>query len=135
MTFNSKKCEIKKIYCGEGILDKNIYSRQGSTYECLKKGYGIASWEQRKKDLPIDSLEQIPYVGPLYTKNFNTAGIKSIPQLISKCKKLDKDGIKKLLYKCCSKNNNVVDNRATNSILLLLFKNGIKDLPNCVNIK
>ena len=56
MTFNKNACIIRKLYCGDGKIPKDTtvkkYSRKGTSYECLKKGFGIADWEHRKKDFP-----------------------------------------------------------------------------------
>ena len=135
MSFNKNKCIIRKLYCGNGKIPKDTsdkkYSRKGSSYECLKKGFGIADWNHRKKNLSKTSLQQIPYIGPVYENNFKKNKIYSLTSLISKLKNLNLINKKEIITKCCTKSNGGIDQKAINSILLYLHSHGVKNLPSC----
>ena len=115
MSFDTNRCIMKNIYCGNGNIPnnkKNLYSKVGSPYECLKKGFGSGMYNEKKKTLSINSLQQISYVGDLMEQNFKNNGFNVIPHIL-----INKDG--KLNIK------------AYNSVLLFLHNNGIKNLPRC----
>jgi len=136
MVFNKENCIIRKIYCGD---KSNIprstttkkYSRKGSSYECMKRGYGIADWEHRKKELSANSLQQIPYVGEVYEANFKKAKIGTINNLLTKMRNMTADEKNKLLRKVCKKKNNQFDQKTFNCIVLFLHERGITNLPSC----
>jgi hypothetical protein len=135
MVFNKSNCIIRKIYCGNGNLPKDTstkkYSRKGSNYECLQRGYGIADWEHRKKNLPEKSLQQIPYIGQTYEANFKKHKISSIDSLFNKIEVLSAEQKKELLLKICRKSTNAIDYKAFNSVILFLHERRVKNLPNC----
>lgn len=135
MVFNKSACIIRKLYCGEGKVPKDThstkYSRQGTAYECLKKGFGIADWNHRKKDLSENSLQQIMYVGPVYEANFKKKRVYTIPSLLKKVRDMTSAEKKTLITSCCKRKNGSVDQKAVNSILLFLHNRGISDLPAC----
>lgn len=139
MTFNKNACIIRKLYCGDGKIPKDTtvkkYSRKGTSYECLKKGYGIADWEHRKKDLPKTSLQQILYIGPAYEANFKKKKIYSIKSLITKTRELNTTEKRKLIATVCSNKNGTIDQKAFNSVVLFLHERGEKDLPTCKIVK
>jgi hypothetical protein len=135
MGFNKSNCIIRKIYCGNGNVPKDTatkkYSRKGTNYECLQRGYGIADWEHRKKNLSQKSLQQIPYIGSAYEANFKKQKITSIDSLFNKIELLSAQQKKELLLKVCRKSTNAVDYKAFNSVLLFLHERRVKDLPQC----
>ena len=135
MSFDKNKCVIRKIYCGNGKVPKDTaskkYSRKGTNYECLKRGYGISEWNHRKKQLSINSLQQISYIGPVYEKRFKNHKICSIKSLIKKTGEMSAAEKKTLLQKVCKKSNDVIDQKAYNSVVLFLYEQGIKNLPEC----
>ena len=139
MVFDKSACVIRKMYCGDGKLPRNThtkkYSRIGTRSECLKKGFGVATWEHRKKKLSRDSLQQIMYIGPVHEENFKKRGISSIKTLLSKLKNMTMSEKEKLINKSCKKNNGTIDQRAVNAVLLFLNDNGIKNLPPCKIVK
>lgn len=135
----SSNCVIRKFYCGDGPLPKDTprkkYSRKGSSYECLKRGYGIADWEHKKKQLPATSLQQIPYIGPVFAGNFKKAKIYSINSLVARLKGLDTTEKRAIISKACTRKNGGLDQRAFNSVVLFLHDRGIKQLPHCKIVK
>ena len=133
MPFDRDKCVIRRFYCGEKktIPNTDVYSRKGTRYECLKRGYGAASWVHHKKTLSVDSLQQIKYIGEYYEDKFNTARIKDIPNLLKIMNNLTKAKKKKKLEKLCRKRNGRIDHRTLNSTILFLYDNGVKNLPTC----
>ena len=138
-SFNKNACIIRKLYCGEGKIPKDTvdkkYSRSGGSYECLKKGYGIADWEHRKKELSKNSLQQIMYVGPEYEKNFRKFKIYSIKSLLSKTASMSTVEKRELLNTICRRKNGTKDQKAFNSIVLFLYEHGQKQLPSCRVVK
>lgn len=139
MVFNKSKCIIRKTFCGNGNVPKDTatkkYSRKGTTNECLKKGFGIAQWELRNKNLPKNSLQQIMYIGPIYESNAKKIKINTIKGLIKKISELTISEKLVLLKKICNKSNNCIDQKALNSIILFLNDNGVKNLPSCKIVK
>jgi hypothetical protein len=135
MVFNKSACIIRKAYCGNGAVPKDTktkkYSRKGTAYECLRKGYGIADWEHRKKSLAANSLQQIMYIGPVLEGNFIKKGIRTTTSLISRARKLSVAAKKSLLTACCKRSNGSVDQRAVNSVLLYLYDHKVGNLPEC----
>ena len=135
MSFNKNNCIIRKAYCGDGKLPKDTntkkYSRRGTAYECLKKGYGIADWEHRKKSLSKTSLQQIPYIGPVFEENFKKRKIYSTTSLVSRLSTLPVEEKRKIILAACKRKNGSTDQRAFNSIVLFLHEQKIKNLPSC----
>lgn len=135
MSFNKSACVIRKMYCGNGKIPKDTatkkYSRRGTSYECLKKGYGIANWEHRKKNLSKTSLQQIMYIGPAYEANFKRQKIYSITSLLSKLKEKTATEKRKIISNGCKRKNGSVDQKAFNSVVLFLHEKGVKGLPSC----
>lgn len=130
--FKDSNCVLRKIYCGNGKVPKGIeYYRKGTNYECLRKGFGVADWQHRKKQLPKNSLQQILYVGTIYEKNFKKYKINTIPILIKKMKSLTAIEKHKMLTKICTKSNKSIDHKVLNSVILFLHNRGVKRLPNC----
>jgi len=130
---------VRKLYCGDGKIPKDTtskkYSRKGTSYECLKKGYGIADWEHRKKALSKTSLQQIMYVGPTYEANFKRRKIYSITSLIKKTQNLSVTEKRELISSGCKRKNGAIDQKAFNSVVLFLHERGMKDLPSCKIVK
>lgn len=139
MSFSKSACIVRKLYCGDGNIPKdtaeNKYSRRGSSYECLKKGFGIADWEHRKKGLSKTSLQQIMYIGPAYEANFKKLKIYSIKSLLSKMDKLSSKEKKTIIVLGCTRKNGTLDQRAYNAVVLFLHDNGQIDLPACKIVK
>ncbi len=49
----------KKLYCGNKKRTPKKYSRMGTRYECMKKGFGIGSYIQREE--MIQHLKDLGY--------------------------------------------------------------------------
>lgn len=139
MSFNKSACIVRKLHCGNGKIPKDTatkkYSRKGTAYECLKKGFGIADWEHRKKGLTKTSLQQIMYVGPVYEANFHKKKIYSITSLITKAKAMSEQEKRTLLSAGCKRVNGSIDQKAFNAIVLFLHDRGVKNLPSCKIVK
>lgn len=135
MVFSRDRCVIRKIYCGNGrkpsdTKDKK-YSRVGSRHECMKRGFGVADWEHRKKGLSSISLQQIPYIGEKYETNFKKARVYTIRSLMSRVRIMSVGDKKKLIEKGCKRAGGSIDKKAFNSVVLFLDDRGVKNLPNC----
>lgn len=139
MAFSRDRCVIRKIYCGDGrkpadTRDKK-YSRVGTRHECMKRGFGVADWEHRKKGLSAMSLQQIPYIGPKYEANFKRARVYTIKSLLSRVKGMSAADKKKLIDRGCKRAGGSIDQKAFNSVVLFLDDRGIKNLPTCSVVK
>jgi hypothetical protein len=49
----------KKFYCGNKKRTPKKYSRMGTRYECMKKGFGVGSYIQREE--MIQHLKDLGY--------------------------------------------------------------------------
>jgi hypothetical protein len=130
MVFDKSKCEIKTFYCGKGDVPADS-TRRGDNYECLRRGFGAGTWQERKKTLPAKSLQRIKYVGPKFEKNFKDKNINNTDQLISKMSTKTKAQKKSFLEKIFTRENNTIDFRGYNNVLLFLNVSGVKKLPSC----
>jgi len=138
MPFKADECAIPKVWCGNGKMPKRTtknYYKIGSRAECVKVGFGAGMYSERKKHLPMSSLQQIPYVGETYEKKFKKIGIKTKAELRSKMSKKSPTEIEKILKKVFTKKGGSFDRRAYNSTLLFLYQNGVGKLPRCRRIK
>jgi len=135
MAFDRKKCIIKTVYCGNGKLNKDKYTKKGSNYECLRQGIGAGVYSERKKDLPENSLQQIKYVGPVFEANFKKKRINNKSGLLRKMDSLTALEKKKLLTSVFTRSNGCVDYRGYNSVLLFLHDSRVTRLPVCEKIK
>ena len=135
MSFNKSSCIIRKIYCGDGQLPKDTadkkYSRKGTSYECMQRGFGVADWQHRKKGLSKTSLQQILYIGPIYEANFKKKKVYSITTLLKIMATKSAIEKKDLLTAGCKRKNGSIDQKAFNSVVLFLHQRGIKNLPPC----
>ena len=140
--FDPMDCLIPTVYCGDKDIpprykvgDKNIYKGKGTRRECFTKGFGAGMYSTKSNE-DINSLQSISYVGEQYEKNFK----KLRPQIINTeelayyCKVNSKDKIKEMLRKVLVKKNNIVDEKAYNSVLMYLYDSGITKLPDCVKL-
>lgn len=134
MPFDVHRCKIKTFYCGKGELPEG-YTRKGSGFECLKRGFGAGSWTEKKKDLPEKSLQRIKYVGPVYEKKFKEKKINNTDTLIAKLSTMSADKKKKFLEKIFTRKNNTIDYRGFNTVLLFLHAANVKKLPQCVVVE
>lgn len=139
MSFNKSACIVRKLYCGDNGIPKDTatkkYSRKGTSYECMRKGYGTADWEHRKKGLSKTSLQQIMYVGPVYEANFRKQKIYSIKSLINKTAGLSTKEKREIISAGCRRKNGAIDQKAFNAVVLFLHEQGLKDLPACKIVK
>jgi hypothetical protein len=142
--FQPKKCSIPTVYCGnKKVIPKKSktdtsnthYVRNGTAYECMKKGYGSGMNSERLKKLPSNSLQRIKYVGDTFESNFKKKNIHTTGMLITFSKTLSRNGLKNFLEGVFSKKGGTVDRRAYNSTLMFLYNNGVyENLPTCTVI-
>lgn len=137
MSYDIEKCVIKKVWCGNGaipVAKANQYSRKGTRTECLKQGIGAGVYSERRKHLPANSLQQIPYVGEKMEQKFKDAGIKTTDDLVKKLQKKTPEYKKVLLQTILRDKKNKLNKKAYNSTIKYLYEKGILNLPSCKNI-
>lgn len=131
-------CSIPEIWCGnENRIPKGKgkrYTKVGSRFECLKKGYGAGFATGKKERLPPTSLQHIKYIGDVHEKSFKTSGIRTLGALEKKMKAKTPKSIELFLKSVLTKSDNVIDKRAYNSVLVYLYQHGNSRLPQCTKI-
>lgn len=144
MGFKIEECVIEDVWCGKSSRPRKVknlnsdippkrYTRDGTRYECLKKGIGAGAITEAKKHLPTDSLQHIMYIGKTYDERFQEKGIKTRKQLVKKLKSKSPESISKFLKEILTRKGGGVDTRAYNTVLVFLHRNGMKsNLPKCV---
>jgi hypothetical protein len=140
--FDPQDCSIPTVYCGKKkkipVREKGAdthYVKKGTVHQCIQKGFGAGMAIERAKNLPVNSLQRIKYVGEVYESNFKKKKINNTTSLIKYSKTLTKEGLKTFLESVLIRKDDVVDMRAYNSTLLYLYKNGIyENLPSCSKI-
>lgn len=136
--FKIEDCQIPTVWCGKGNIPrrtKTRYVRTGTRFECMKKGYGAGSNEEKVKHLPVNSLQHIKYIGDKYEKNFITSGYRTTTELVQKMKKKSQKEMESDLLKICKKVTGATDWRAYNSTIEFLYLQGVRHTPNCRRIK
>jgi len=135
MSFEIEKCAIPTVWCGKGAPPKRKglkwYSKTGSRYECMKKGFGAGTVAEKRKHLPDNSLQQIPYVGDVYEKKFKRNGISNTGQLLQEAQNRSRTGLRTLLQRIFTKRRGGLDKRAYNSTIVFLYQHGIGHVPSC----
>jgi hypothetical protein len=133
MPFDPTRCVLAGPWCGDGdrpVGDRK-YSHTGTRSECLRRGFGAGTAIEKKKHLPADSLQRIPYIGATYERRLKRAGVDTLADLIEYARR-GKHDIKILLQAACTKKNKSLDKKAYNSALLYIFKEGgVRHLPKC----
>jgi len=131
--FNREDCVIRTAYCGNGAVPRDTlnkkYSRAGTREECLKKGIGVGSAQERAKKIPKNSLQQITYIGPVYEANFKAQRVGNLTQL--KTVVASKENKRQFIERCCTRKSGGVDQRAVNAVLMYLHDSGVRELPRC----
>lgn len=131
---NLEKCRIPEKWCGNGKLPSSdpeqlgYYYKTGTPYECLKKGIGVGKYSNEK--IPIGSLRNIRYIGPIYEKRLITRGIKNLKDLQEKCLESNFSNILRRAFK----KKNSFDPRPFNSVIWYLTKMGYQIPFDCVKI-
>ncbi len=132
--FDPSRCVIKSVYCGNGNIPPNkanSYSKVGTPYECLKKGFGSGMSVERRKTLSPNSLQQISYVGPVMEQNLINNGIADLNQLKNMLMNSSADQKKIILKNSLINKDNKLNKKAYNSVLLWLNNHGVSNLPKC----
>lgn len=143
MAFRPELCAIPTVYCGDKekkypYYDEEhnyLYERQGSPYQCMKKGFGAGYYKEKNKNLRDDSLQTIKYVGPVFEENFRTEGILSKKQLIEYARRNSARQIDEMLKRVFRNSNGTHNGRGCNSTLMYLYRNGNSRLPQCVDLR
>lgn len=142
MSFRFEDCSIPTLWCGDGEMpsrgknDESYYYKTGTLSSCVKKGYAAGMYETLKKNLSSSSLQNIKYIGETYELNFKDEGIKDIPSLVRVIRSSTSSEIRDLLEYVFTKKDGKLDERAYNSTLMFLYKNGVDSriLPSCRKI-
>lgn len=135
-TTSLKSCQIPEFWCGKNKFPQRkddelvYYQRNGTRYECLRRGIGVGKYSGEK--LPKKSLRNIRYIGTKYEQNFMSNGVYDLKELYSVC--LNKN-FQKILEKSCTKKDFSIDKRAYNSIIWHLKTMGYEISVNCLEIK
>jgi len=136
--FNRGRCSIPTVYCGDkdqipttGPSRDTHYSRRGTARECLSKGFGAGMITEKLKNLTLNSLQRIKYIGDKYEQKFVDVGITNTDRLVTEMRRLNAENINRVLCEILRRKNGVVDKRAFNSVLLFLDDNGVNNLPEC----
>jgi hypothetical protein len=139
-SFNIEQCAIPQLWCGEEDTppkkkDPLIkYTKTGSRYECMKKGFGAGTHTERRDHLPTKSLQTIKYVGEKHEANLKRAGYKDVDVLVREMKKLPPAEVERVLKRALVKSTGTLDQRAYNCVLVYLYQHGVGSLPACVKI-
>jgi hypothetical protein len=140
MAFNPENCFIETVYCGSArknypyIENDMKYISRGTPHQCLKKGFGAGLNIEKNKNLNRNSLLNIKYIGPVFERKFQVAGIRTIPQLLNRCRQSRKNALKTFLEEIFTDANGRVNKNGYNSVLLFLYRNGMfNNLPTCKN--
>jgi hypothetical protein len=131
-----KKCYTRTVWCGTGGVpteprNNAYYTRQGSSYECLKKGFGTGMHEERRKGLPPSSLLRIMYVTEAQEHNFVVKHITTQQDLIRFASLAKTNKLRRFLSKCLVTKSGGLDQRAYNSVVLFLYTAGVAPVPDC----
>ena len=129
---NREECKIHTVYCGKAPRPPRGYSHKGSSYECLRQGYGAGKWAEKTKHLPLTSLMQIKFINERYQTRFKSKQIYSQKSLLEKMNVLTLEQKKNLLKSILTLKSGNLDKRAYNSVLLFLDNHFITNLPRCI---
>ena len=131
-------CIIPELWCGNSQNPPNNrgkrYTRKGSSFECMKKGFGAGMYSERAKHIPEGSLMQLKYIGETYQEKFNQRGIHNITEFENSMRQASRELKRNVLTFVCTKINGVVDLKAYNSLIMHLYNRGIGNLPACIRI-
>lgn len=136
--YSRKNCAIPSVWCGKKTKvypfnkNDNIYIRDGSGYECLQKGIGVAKFS----NTPPQSLQSIRYIGKIHEANFQEEGIETIADLNSFLSDKSKNFADKFLQNVLTKKNGTLDKKAFNSVCMFLEDSGRpkNQIPVCQKI-
>lgn len=135
--FNPQECTFPTVYCGERAVPQgrqrngDVYTRRGTGYECMKKGFGAGSATEKSKSLPRDSLQKIRFIGDRYSERFRE--IYHI-NTISDLRRVPAANLDQILRRVCTNSSGAFDARSYNSVLLYLYDNALVPsarLPRC----
>lgn len=126
--FDPSRCKLE-TWCGKGPKPDK-YKRTGSRYDCLKVGYGIGSWQTKRKNIPDHDLDNIPYLTPTAKNTLINGGITSVSDFLNRIRSFqDYTATKSFLEEmgCFG------TKKKFNLVILFLFERGIPitKLPEC----
>ena len=128
--FNPETCP-KKIWCGNDGKPEN-YHRQGTSYECFKKGYGTGYHQYKKKQYDPNNLFHLPYMTESIKNNLNQVGIFSVESFLDYIRESQNYSMtKKKLFQI-----GYTSPDSFNNVLFYLFENRIPitKIPQCIPI-
>jgi hypothetical protein len=137
MAFDPTACFARSVWCGKAAMpnqpkDDTIYTAVGTPYQCMQKGFGAGMSSERKKSLPVGSLQHIKFIGPTHEACFGRNGIQDQQALLAFARSKSTPKIKRMLSKCLTNKNGTVDRRAFNSVALFLYTKQIRNTPDCL---
>jgi hypothetical protein len=131
-------CRIPAVYCGSKRMplhrNNKRYTRQGTPTECLRSGVGAGIYMEKRRRLPENHIENIPYIGELYSKRFRNRKINNLSSLKKKMKSMTSSEKEIFLKKVLLNKNKKLDKRAYNSVIYYLYNQGVRRLPKCSKI-
>ena len=140
--FNLGDCAIPTVWCGKKgnppkrkPTDETYYYKTGNRYECMQKGFGAGLHTERRENLPNDSLQRIKYVGEKYEEKFHATGMTDLNTFRIEMSQKSPQEIEKYLKKIFKRKGGSLDQRAYNSTLVFLYRNGVGNIPACSKIQ
>ena len=139
MAFNEATCKIPTVYCGTKSRPpathpdyRMRYTRPGTRYQCLQKGFGGGIAKEQESSLPATSLRNIKYIGATHETNFRRSNIRTLTDLKRiQSRYTTPAALSRFLKTVLVKSNGSLDGRAYNMVLLYLHKQGKTNLPPC----
>ena len=133
--FDTDNCLIPTVYCGKGNIPRKKngkrYVRRGTPTECLRQGLGAGIYQEKNKQLDQHSIMNIKYVGEYYERKFRRQNISSLADLKNHVINMNPTQINTFLEIVCKNRQGHVDKRVFNSVVLFLYLEGIRWVPNC----
>lgn len=133
-----ERCIIPELWCGKGRVPRRQgkrYTRKGTSFECMKKGFGAGMYKEKAKHLPENSLQRIKYIGETYEANFRRKRVTTLEGLVRKVNNLNtKRQKERFLKSAVTKANDVLDSKAYNSLMLFLYSHNVRGLPDCIDL-
>jgi hypothetical protein len=129
--FDLTRCRRRTVYCGGQIpippsSDPLVeYTRQGTPFECMKKGFGAGAAQERTKSLPATSLQRITFIGPTYEANLQRElGIVNSSQLAMALRGLGDAAFDAALRRALVRSTGAFDSRPYNALLAWMYMAG-----------
>lgn len=138
--FNVQRCARKTVYCGNArALPKApsqgrpnfdapaVYTRYGSRFECMKKGYGAGAAIEKNKHLPPNDVQNVMYIGDRYAQRLDSImNIKTFNDLRGVYnRKTSKSSFDAQLKRVFVNSKMQFDTRPYNALLAWMYYDGL----------